>query len=79
MVTSPFELKQGLFGAPRIGLRVRQPINTSSVVNVALLNAALLSPCASAVSAGLLVRLEPGVPVPKLLLQLRNAVGQPGP
>ena len=39
MVTSPFELKQGWFGAPRIGLSVRQPINTSSVVNIALLNA----------------------------------------
>ena len=38
-LTAPFQLKQGWFGAPRIALRVRQPVNTSSVVNVELLNA----------------------------------------
>ncbi|MGB1775662.1 MAG: hypothetical protein ACPHGV_04955 [Synechococcus sp.] len=38
MVTSPFQLKQGWLGAPRIALKVRQPINTSSLVNVELLN-----------------------------------------
>tara|TARA_B100000073_G_scaffold117776_1_gene95262 strand:+ start:2507 stop:3481 length:975 start_codon:yes stop_codon:yes gene_type:complete len=37
-LTAPFQLKQGWFGAPRIALRVRQPVNTSSVVNVELLN-----------------------------------------
>ena len=36
--TSPFQLSQGWFGAPRIALGVRQPINSSSVVNVELLN-----------------------------------------
>ena len=40
--TSPFQLSQGWFGAPRIALGVRQPINSSSVVNVELLLLLLL-------------------------------------
>ncbi len=38
MRTTPFKLNQGWFGAPRIALKVRQPINTSSLINVELLN-----------------------------------------
>ena len=38
MLTSPFQLNRGWFGAPRIQLTVRQPIDTSSAVNIELLN-----------------------------------------
>ena len=38
MLTSPFKLNRGWFGAPRIQLTVRQPIDTSSAINVELLN-----------------------------------------
>ena len=38
MLTTPFELTRGWFGAPKVQLTVRQPINTSSAINAELLD-----------------------------------------
>ena len=38
VLTTPFELTRGWFGAPKVQLTVRQPINTSSAINAELLD-----------------------------------------
>lgn len=38
VVTNPFQLPRSWLGAPRIQLTVQQPVDTSSLINIALLN-----------------------------------------